>query len=382
MATATYREAARSTESFEVSMTGGLDSRLQLALLLASGADRKRIKLVYGTGNSHLTNTRTRDRELVELIAKGEGLAFAEMDWTDEGTSSEQWDRALAVAGETALHMGYSGNYKIIQHYSEMSTGNHCAIFGYFGELLRPLDWQYRTDSEVTVPVLLDKYLYLKGDGLVPGLYERLKRRLAGRMSSLLDVGLDRPLTEDQIARLYVEYRRSADTVMWTFCGLFGPTFPVLGRQAALEAILSLEFADKAHSRLMIEMMKRAAPTLLRYPVFSHGEDYHLNVRRAQLSPPPSRAARMAVSDRLAKGFPGLHRTMRQAYINRVGQRNPMTAEVDDTRSLASALVAEVQEAAGVQLIDPQLTTGYPIQLINYAQNLYMFTQVQAARAT
>ncbi|MBO4249038.1 hypothetical protein IL252_14555 (plasmid) [Halomicrobium sp. IBSBa] len=74
-------------DSLAVSATGGLDSRTILASLFQQGI---KPQIVYGVGNSKLTNTKRRDREVAAQLASRFNLPFYEMDWSGDHPHSQE----------------------------------------------------------------------------------------------------------------------------------------------------------------------------------------------------------------------------------------------------------------------------------------------------
>lgn len=67
--------------------TGGLDSRTILAALLDRGISPL---LIYGVGNSKLTNTKTADLDAAQALASEFSLSFYRMDWSGNQPHSEE----------------------------------------------------------------------------------------------------------------------------------------------------------------------------------------------------------------------------------------------------------------------------------------------------
>jgi hypothetical protein len=72
--------------------TGGLDSRTVLAGLLDQDAD---VRVMYGTGNSRLTDFHERDLSLAEQVAQHCGVPFERLDWSGTQPHSDEALKAL-----------------------------------------------------------------------------------------------------------------------------------------------------------------------------------------------------------------------------------------------------------------------------------------------
>lgn len=357
-----YAELARLCDRFTVWMTGGLDSRLQLALMLGAGIDRERIELVYGVGNSFVTNTRDRDLEIVQQIADGEGLRLEQLDWTDGDRRFVDWDHALDSFGQHGLQ--YGCNIKILGQYVERLRRGSFATFGYFGELLRPLDWQRSARDPGTLTRLAHQYLKVNPAQLGSA-------ELADRMVEKLGRFVTDPSTvrDEDVVRVYIAYRRSADTKQQELCAMFGSSFPVLGDPAILQLILGVPFKQKARSRTLTRIMEASAPKLLSYPVFSHQRDVHLRPN-GELRPTRFELVRSASRRQAAQllaAVPSIDRLVREG----LGQSN---GSATWPRELAN----KVQQQVGVDLIDTSSFQSDPRLMLSFAQYLHMFGRCEA----
>jgi hypothetical protein len=112
--------------------TGGLDSRTILAALLDQ---QIRPQLMYGIGNSHLTDYWLGDIEVAKALAKGSNLPFKQLDWSGTQPHSEQTLRTLfqtygfkyeIYGAPEAFLRGYNGG---ITPYPKMFLGGYSPAF-------------------------------------------------------------------------------------------------------------------------------------------------------------------------------------------------------------------------------------------------------------
>lgn len=365
IATDRYRILDLICDGFTVYMTGGLDSRLQLALILAAGVDRERIHLVYGVGNSFLTNTRQRDLEIVRQIASGEELHLTELDWTDDGFDDTGWEYAFGLGGEEAF--AYGGNLKIIEQFLTTAETGQFVVFGYFGELLRPLDWQAAaTDGVLTLSEFVDKNMRFRPEGVDPAVYTEMRSRMMAQYKQVLNLACDELLTEQDVLRANIEYRRSADTKYPRLCSLRGASLPVLGHPVVLETLLGLPFQAKSHSRLLVDVIRRCEPGLLSYDIFSHQRSHQLSSDGA-LERPSKDQAKSIVRGLLQALLPVGTRRWKLARTL-YGKVRP------DARSEELLEAAAVSlERAGLTILDPRAFSGDPRRLVFLAQHLRLY---------
>ena len=369
VATDQYRTLGCLYDGFTVYMTGGLDSRLQLALLLAADVDRDSIDLVYGVGNSFMTNTKQRDLEIVRQIASGERLRFAELDWTADGFDESGWDGILELSGEEGLT--YARGMPLGSQRLTTAEVGQFVVFGYFGELLRPLDWQTAAmDGTMTLRGFVDRYLQFPTQGVNPAVLDEMRTRITGRFAQVLDRGPDERLTEPDVLRAYIEYRRSADTRASRLRALRGASFPVLGHPEILEVLLGLSFEAKAGSRLLVDVTRRCAPELLSYQVFSHARTYELS-QDGSLQRPRKTLASSGVKDGLRAALPAGSRRGRLARDVYRGLRPGKTVAARPARLVEA--VEGAQTRSGVAVLDPDVYQGDARGLIHVAQQIRLF---------
>ncbi|MGV9205475.1 MAG: hypothetical protein ACOC44_15805, partial [Promethearchaeia archaeon] len=91
-------------------LTGGLDSRSILAALLNAGS---RPLILYGQGNSGITNTKKNDVIIAKLISKKYDLHFYKMDWSGKYLEHNKatWDRYFEKYGFRYTIYGSTPNF-------------------------------------------------------------------------------------------------------------------------------------------------------------------------------------------------------------------------------------------------------------------------------
>uniref|UniRef100_UPI000A4C8EA6 hypothetical protein n=3 Tax=Vibrio TaxID=662 RepID=UPI000A4C8EA6 len=156
-------------------MTGGLDSRVVLSSYLSSGCSPS---LLYGEGNSGLTNTKKKDLEIVEIIESKLGLKLDKMDWSTNEWFIKHWEPLTRKIGY--LGWIYSG-IPNVHNELENIDGNTLVDFGYFGEPFRDIEvlMEFEKDN-YSLSDFLDK-MYIKEEVksyLPPNDYVDFRNRL------------------------------------------------------------------------------------------------------------------------------------------------------------------------------------------------------------
>lgn len=92
-----FGQMSRATDRIGIQATGGIDSRTVLAGVLDTGGGPD---LLYGVGNSKITNTKAEDREIVQQYADAFGLDYHELDWSGEyPIDTDHWDDLFTKYG-------------------------------------------------------------------------------------------------------------------------------------------------------------------------------------------------------------------------------------------------------------------------------------------
>lgn len=127
-------------ESIELNFTGGMDSRLVLAMLLSDDKTKKRTKLKYGVGNTMHTNTKSEDLELAKQFARHFSLELDILDWSK--TNEVHEPISLGIDGH--IYGGFKGFIgSCIRPLQTVSMGGFCPIFSnhdYFEQEFTNLD--------------------------------------------------------------------------------------------------------------------------------------------------------------------------------------------------------------------------------------------------
>jgi len=365
---------------FDLSCTGGLDSRLQLAAMLAAGVDRSRIRLVHGVGSSLLTNTKATDKAIVGEIGEKLGIEVVYKDWSDAELSPRQWAEALRTSGEAGLVYGANG--RIVQSYIDDASAGRFQVFGYFGELLRLLEWQVATGfAQIDIEQFLEFYLYSNFKGFDPERRRAFLRWMHEKVAAC--VGGRRRLDPEDIQALYTAYRQSADTAMSRLCSLFGSSHPVLGSQVFLRALSKVPSELKVGSRLMIDMIEQAAPALMEIGIFSHGaiHDHDRAAGRLRLRESAVEKLRRRLSLGLHR-FPRLRHAIRSAYLRTFASVLGRAGDLEVEARL-KVLGAAAARESGLHDLHLERLAGNPAALIGFAQFVAMFGWARdAARQT
>lgn len=261
--------AKQITDNFKhitVNMTGGLDSRIIVAALLNNGA---RPQLVYGIGNSPLTNTLNNDLEINEYISHSFNLTLTKMNWNTSDSVDEYWKDSLEKYGE--LFTIYCGNRNVFTEYEKRLNFDYIT-FGYFGELMRNIEWIDKINRDYfTIDQFVQLYLRQNipvNKDLKNALYCKVMNEYKN-ICKCENINTEN-IHKDEFAILNYYYRKSADTILCNLMNVFGYSTILLSEASLLELVLNIPYEMKMNARYMLQVIDNLYPKLLDVPFFSH----------------------------------------------------------------------------------------------------------------
>ncbi|MBC5744960.1 hypothetical protein FMM74_015605 [Lachnospiraceae bacterium MD308] len=260
-------------------MTGGQDSRLNLAIMLRLGF---KPNLYYGVGNSANTFTKKEDEKIVEEIAQKCSLSLTKMDWSE--TDNTNIDLFLEKYGELGLL--YRFNKNVIKQFEEVIDVDFIC-FGYFGEVYRNIESiENLKKNQYTVEEFVDELYIQRSLHNDYSFYQQYRSLIISQFTEIcIDKGLSpERLDKDDFQKLHSAYRYRADTVMNNFANQFFYSFPFLGDGTMVELAEKLKFEEKINSRFLMKGIKFFAPELLDVPFFSHIKVKTLNLNTLELT--------------------------------------------------------------------------------------------------
>lgn len=243
--------------SCRADITGGRDSRLILALLLAAGlADGMELRT---TGEEHAP-----DAVVGRAIAERFGLAHRLQ--VPAPMPEEQF------LGRLATHV-FQTSGMVSAH--TLKGGVGCApgisMSGVMGELFRANHWVGRLDSVGALVEGLDRTFPLDALGILrPDVEEELRSELAVELAGRVDVGGASP--QDHIDSYYIRnrIRRWLGTIEEH--GEAGRVFPLYS-MAGLQAAFALGAERRWQERLVFGVMRSLSPELAKMPFADRGWD-------------------------------------------------------------------------------------------------------------
>lgn len=154
--TKVFSQISTASDKIGVQATGGIDSRTVLGGLLATGSEPT---LLYGVGNSVLTNTKDRDLEIAARYAQRYELPFHRMDWSGDYPLSEaDWADGLKKYGFRYKVYGGTPNF-----FASLANGLpstvELVLSGYgFGTVSNIYFWEQKTVPPISFDRVVAEY--------------------------------------------------------------------------------------------------------------------------------------------------------------------------------------------------------------------------------
>ena len=271
-----------------LSMTGGLDSRLCLAPVLANGI---KPDLYYGVGNSILTDTKDMDMKINRMYADKFGLSLEIMDWSTSLPIDKDWQKYFDRYSESFVQ--YNASSCIFEALEKVP--NHYMTFGYFGELYRNLPWiENSTKDYFTIDEYIDEYFMqqVSYEQLVRTAnvsYEDFREHIKRKMLSLCDrYGLNpERIKNDEYRYLYLEYLRVGCSIMLNLVNKIRYiSYPIA--EDDVYKYCSLSKQEHLGAKFMLDVYARVCKPVLEIPFFTHCEMRCYNQEKGVLDPPAS----------------------------------------------------------------------------------------------
>ncbi len=269
---------AKNFSKIGISMTGGLDSRL-----LLSGFLRNKVKpnLIYGIGNSSITNTKNEDLRINEVLANRYNLSLELQDWSNPTPYDLNWDKLMKKYGFLSCVYGGSNIF------SEMEKNKNDFIeYGYFGEPFRNVEW-IENQGKVTFSLddFLNDFYYNKS---VLESFENTSDHYQGIKNAFVNVcninNIDpKSINLRDFQILHNEYRKNADKIMLNLTNLFCYSASVLSQKMFTDISEKIPQKDKKKSKFMLRLLSNLYPDLLNVEFFSHTQKWVFNHKKMEL---------------------------------------------------------------------------------------------------
>lgn len=258
-------------ENIAICMTGGLDSRMTLAGMLAEGI---KPHMYYGVGNSLLTNTKAPDLTIDQMYERELGLKLTVWDYKNELPLDAEWD-------EQINRMGFLDHFSSVtpnQRRSFESIEELFVFYGINGEAFRNEMYvlEHAEKENYEIEDVRDTYYLLHHEYMEKvygGRYEEYKAWLKEKMKKTIAVYLneDGTIPRDFCAAFYLQAMLSHDTHknnllnQYRYCMTLGSNWRLMKY-----ALAPAHMKDDA--KIIIGVTDKLYSSLLDMPFFSRCE--------------------------------------------------------------------------------------------------------------
>ena len=277
-------------ESIGIHQTGGLDNRTILAAFL-----NKNIKptMLYGIGNSPLTNTQSEDLKVVRVYEKELGLKLSLMDWSNDKNwiQNQNWKERFDKFG--FLYSIYGGSESFFNAYENKDKEYpECMECGYFLENLRLREFAKDMSGAITLEQFVDQYLLGGGYGIsnetiisdLDGYRKHIIEELASQIE-IYSIDISKGITKENFDEIRWIHARHTDTIMVNFLNLYTSSFSIFSQPDLHEYPFSVSSEFRSNAGFQLMVIKSLHSKLLEFPFYTHQRLHSFDYKKMELTP-------------------------------------------------------------------------------------------------
>ena len=248
--------------------TGGLDSRLELALHLLNGTD---VSLGYWKGEDSITNGTIPDMKIGKKIAQKEKLKYILYDVTEDFSNSLSSinEKNCDKYGEYAAI--YTHNKKWFQILNSFDTSIQSLRYGYGGEFVRGTSEIFSLKKNKRNIDDFVKFVYCRsGIEKYIIVYDEIYQSIKKGIKLCFDINEKKSLTLEQCEFLFDYSRFHSDCNISALINMYYYSYPVFMDKKSWDIICSMKQNWKKNSRISVKLLKEWNESLLEIPIYSH----------------------------------------------------------------------------------------------------------------
>lgn len=362
-----------------IHQTGGLDNRTVFAAFMSVGC---KPKIMYGVGNSVLSNTQKEDLMICKEYKGKFDLDLYEMNWREEYLGADQyWAELFSRYGFN--YSIYAGSRNFFKEYEGLIP-NYPSFMecGYFLENLRLRDFAIESKkNRFSIDEFINDYLLGGGYGdltgspqfykNIMGIKEALHSTLKKYMR-LYGIEADPFFSLDDFDQVRWIHSRNCDSVTVNYLNDFAPSIAMFSLPELHEFPFDVPAKWRANARFQLMLIDALCPEALSIPIFSHCCKQRFNRKQFTLSP------EYPFSQRVAKGLRSLgfsstaYNMIRSLYRHCLATKSK-TAVRNETQALMQYVLPIINQNLRCfgDLISAENYKGSIIYLMIFAQYLY-----------
>ncbi len=367
------RIIATAFDDITLSMTGGLDSRLIFSSMVANGV---KPKIVYGIGNSILTNTKPRDLEINKIYASKFKLQLSTLDWSTPEQFDEFWEKYMHKYG--FLSVIYNSSNHVFSGLENIE--GKFIDYGYWGETFRNRPWlEVRTEEYFSLDQFLDEFYINKKLKDVYSNYDGYRDHLKDKFKSITDVLQlnSQKIHKNDFQKIYNYWFKGAHARICNLNNLMRYSIAILSDYDINCFALQVPYVLKVDARFMLKSLKKISPEVLDVPFFSHCEDLTFNETKFKLEKSHHENKIFSIAKRTVK-----NKTLIQfaKYILYQFSRDTNTSkelkELIEKSGLKKDILDKIN-ANGLSHIKTQNYEGITVHLAHYAQLIEIIKHIK-----
>lgn len=266
-------------------MTGGLDSRMNFASVLGNGYLPT---LLYGVGNSILTDTKDMDLTINKMYSSLFKLKLNVADWSTPTKIDESWEKYLNRYSESFLQYNASSN--VLYSFEELKEP--FVTFGYFGEFYRNIPWiENQTKDYFSLEEYIDEYFFktVGFDDLLASTNidkDKFKNNILRKLKNLcIRYGINPEKVHiDEYRYLYLEYLRVGCSIMLNLINKIRYCSYLIAEDNVYKNC-PIYVSSHTGARFMLDCYETMFPKILSVPFYTHCELRSYNTKTKCLNP-------------------------------------------------------------------------------------------------
>ncbi len=360
------RLVADAFQDIKICMTGGLDSRLLLAAFLSIGV---KPELIYGIGNSGLTNTKWEDLAINQIYAERYGLNLTTLDWSiNDILGNEDRDYLLNRYGQYSYIYGGKG----ARSFENVSDNNSIFLLGFGGERYRNVQWldDYQKNS-FDLDTFIQNYIYDHAQSPIinyKGYTNYIKEKYIKIIKSFeID---ECNIKKDDFQQLHDFYRRSADTVLNNHLNLIARSINLSFIPEISNYISQVPAKYKENSRFQLELIRNFYPDLLNVPLFSHCQKMIIDEKKMKIKKEPYK---WFIEYRHSENFLKNSIRMFFASLKKILYKKSIDKKNNKLKRSVKKQIIQFQNDLNLRLVDPnEISSSNLVPLYYYLHYLYL----------
>lgn len=270
-----FGQITEATRDVGLQATGGLDSRTILAGLLDQSTSPR---LLYGVGNSGLTNTKMEDLRAVRGFAEEFDLNFRQLNWDSECPHSE--DTLSTLFDKYGFRMAIYGASPYFFQEFESGLEDHpmLVMSGYSPAFTNLAPWEMESDYHSEFENFVDHSLTGNyrdfSDGGLPCKEEYIQN-IIGNAKQLVEIDhpdaleVDDGLTFDEFVSLKLSFKRRGENINLNIMNEFHYHLCPFYTFHLNNPLADVPHTHREGDKFRVKLLKMLYPSVLNVPLFT-----------------------------------------------------------------------------------------------------------------